>query len=80
MFINPEFQKQGLGTTLLKFIEPIMNEKNSYCIPFSHLKRFYKQIDFIDINKKGVPNFLLRRYENYQKNGHNVKLMQRVKQ
>ena len=75
MYIASNFQKKQVGTKLLKFIEPILNESKSYCIPFSHLTRFYNKINFMDAKLENIPRFLFERYKSYQEKGYNVKVM-----
>ena len=77
MYISNEFQGRNLGTQLIKHIEPILNETISYCMPFSHLEKFYAQIGFIKVNLCKYPDYLRQRYRSYEKEGYKIIPMMR---
>ncbi len=72
MYIIKEYQGKALGTSFIKFIEPILNETVSYCMPFMHLNEFYGQIDFKPINPTCLPTFLAQRYQSYKDRGYQI--------
>ena len=77
MYITKEYQGKGLGTAFINHIEPILNETVSYCIPFSHLGKFYGQIGFQSINPDSFPMSLVQRYRGYEKHGYKIIAMRR---
>ncbi|MGF1718176.1 GNAT family N-acetyltransferase [Photobacterium chitinilyticum] len=79
MYITKEYQGKGLGTSFIKYIEPILNETVSYCMPFSHLSEFYGQVGFKSINPDGFPDFLAQRYQGYENRGYQIIAMRREK-
>ena len=78
MYISSNFQGNKLGTQLIKYIEPILNETISYCMPFAHLERFYAQIGFNKVNLNLYPGYLLQRYIGYENQGYKIIPMMRV--
>lgn len=77
MYISPEYQGQKLGTELIKHIEPLLNKTVSYCLPFSHLARFYHQIGFSKAELSMLPAFLTERFCCYEKQGYKIIPMKR---
>ena len=77
MYISNDFQGDKLGTRLIKYIEPILNETVSYCMPFSHLDKFYAQIGFKKVNLNLFPDFLQQRYVGYENKGYKIIPMMR---
>ena len=77
MYMHPEYIGKGIGSKLLKFIEPVLNGTKSYCIPFSHLRDFYSQVGFSEIPSQKAPAFLNERYEKYKQAGHKVLILHR---
>lgn len=77
MYLSVDFQKQGLGTKFIQHIEPVLNETESYCIPFSHLSAFYAQVGFQEIAAKSLPGFLYKRFIGYQALGYKIIAMRR---
>ncbi len=72
MYISREFQGRKIGTKLIKYIEPILNETISYCMPFAHLDTFYSQVGFEKVNLNLYPKYLRKRYIGYQESGYNI--------
>ena len=70
MYISSNFQCEKLGTKLIKFIEPILNKTVSYCMPFSHLERFYAQIGYRKVSLNTYPEYLRHRYVTYENDGY----------
>jgi GNAT superfamily N-acetyltransferase len=63
MMIDPAYQRQGIGTALLKALDPAIGNRRCYCINPPHLKPFYGSIGFVEIEKKDAPSFLVERLE-----------------
>jgi predicted N-acetyltransferase YhbS len=55
MYVHPEHIGKGIGSGLLKAIEPVLAETNSYCIPFDHLFDFYGKAGFSRIEPNDAP-------------------------
>jgi len=77
MYLEKSLQRNGVGTSLIKHIEPVLNEATSYCLPFAHLSEFYGQIGFEEISSDSLPDFLVARFKKYQEIGHNIIAMKR---
>lgn len=77
MQIFPAFQRQGIGTKLLQMCDRYLNRQTCYCLPFSHLEQFYKQIGFEKVNLADVPSFLRARHNKYLGRGLDVIAMSR---
>jgi len=77
MYLEKNSQGKGLGTLLIKHIEPALNEATSYCLPFVHLSEFYGQVGFEKISSESLPDFLITRFNKYQEMGHKVIAMKR---
>jgi len=70
MYVANNFQGNQVGTKLIKHIEPILNKTISYCMPFSHLEKFYAQIGFRKTSLKTYPKYLQERYVGYENEGY----------
>ena len=77
MYVAKGYQGNGFGTEFLKHIEPILNETISYCMPFSHLGKFYGQIGFQPVNPDSFPEYLAQRYRGYEEKGYQIIAMRR---
>ncbi|WCE29341.1 GNAT family N-acetyltransferase [Vibrio sp. SCSIO 43137] len=75
MYVDSSFQRQGIGSRLLKLIEPVLNEKTAYCMPLTEAAEFYKQIGFREIAGCEYPAFLQQRCEKYRDAGYQIKTM-----
>ena len=65
MQVHREYQRQGIGTALLRECVPMLDAKVSYCLPYDHLNDFYQIIDFRPVLPTELPSFLARRLEGY---------------
>ena len=79
MYISEAFQKQGLGTRFLEYIEPVLNEAPAYCMPLAHVTDFYKKVGFIEVPENTYPDFLVRRCQKYREAGYIITTMYREK-
>jgi len=77
MYLEKSLQRNGVGTSLIKHIEPELNEATSYCLPFAHLSEFYGQVGFKKVSSDSLPDFLVARFKKYQEMGHNIIAMKR---
>lgn len=77
MYVSENYQKQGIGTKLLAFIEPVLNEKIAYCMPLEHASGFYEKIGFYEVCESLYPDFLKVRCKSYIDSGYKIKTMRR---
>jgi GNAT superfamily N-acetyltransferase len=79
MQMKAEFQRKGIGSDLLGFLEANTNMNGCYCLPYKHLVNFYAKIGFEEISQKGAPVFLAARLEKYQSNGNTEIIIMQIK-
>ena len=77
MMIAPAYQRQGIGTMLIKSLEPTIGTKTCWCIPHGWLEGFYGQIGFKKIDEDKAPLFLQERIKEARKKWPHVILMVR---
>ena len=77
MCVEPVRRRQGIGLYLLKSIQNELDEKDTYCYPFSHLKYFYGQVGFVERSPAEVPEWIATPYERYCRQGRDIGLMLR---
>ena len=78
MYLHPEHLRTGIGTRLLRHVEPTLNNRLSFCIPFQHLREFYSQVNFQQVTEfSEAPEFLWERVKAYQLEGKDIILMRR---
>ena len=79
MQVLPDLRGQQLGKTLLKYMLPELsqNQRPCYCLPHSHLVRFYGEAGFVIAAPINSPNFLINRKQKYHKQGLSIELMVR---
>lgn len=77
MQIRSNYQRQGIGQDLLDQCLPHLGEGPCYCLPWSHLERFYNSIGFRRCRPSVAPEFLADRYSGYIKSDMDVILMRR---
>ena len=61
MMIASEHQRKGIGTQMLRFMEPHLGDSDVYCLPHGWLEAFYGQIGFVKIDPLTAPNHLQER-------------------
>ena len=69
MRIHPSYQRRGIGSSILKKIENLLEERQIstiFCIPYAHLEAFYGLIGFRRIRHDQAPQFLQQRIEKYR--------------
>jgi len=69
MQVQPDVQRQGIGTRLLAAVAQMLQERPCFCIPYAHLVNFYRGIGFEVIESEAAPNFLRLRLQGYQNRG-----------
>ena len=77
MHVAPDFQGRGVGSELLRVFASELPARECYCIPFSHLTRFYGRQGFERDDEVAAPAFLRERLATYRAEGHDVLLMRR---
>ena len=77
MQIHTDFQRLGIGSNLLHLATELLDQ-SCYCIPWSHLERFYQQVGFQKIGVEQAPVEVGDRYLGYTNQGLDVILMQRL--
>jgi GNAT superfamily N-acetyltransferase len=76
MQVDVDFQRTGIGLSLLKFLDEQMDMDGCYCLPYAHLKMFYANIGFREIDPVAAPAFLAKRLSEYLKKGsHEIVIM-----
>jgi GNAT superfamily N-acetyltransferase len=78
MYIDPEYQRSGIGTRLLHAFATDLSATDCFCIPFAHLAGFYAQIGFAVIADAEAGALLHERLLHYRAEGHDVLLMRRT--
>jgi GNAT superfamily N-acetyltransferase len=79
MMIHPDYQHQGIGRALLKALDPIIGNRQCYCINPPHLKDFYGSIGIEVVEIEKAPLFLFERLEKYNSDDHDYIIMMRHK-
>jgi len=77
MHVLPAFQRQGAGTQLLAATVPWLDGGVSYCLPYSHLVRFYGSASFEPASPDNLPHFLRERLAAYLARGQSIIAMSR---
>ena len=79
MYVSEPLRGVGVGATLLERVSDEIGSSRCWCVPYSHLRRFYSNIGFTVIPDGEAPGFLLSRRERYRSSGHDVIVMCRPK-
>lgn len=79
MEIAKEYQRQGIGTSMLQKVEEVLDQQECYGIPYDHLEKFYARIGFHFIDEKEAPPHLRDRIRSYRSksNGKKYAIMKR---
>lgn len=70
MMINERHRRQGIGRTLLQEFAGYLDGnaiRNTFCLPYGHLLKFYGAIGFELISEASIPPFLSERLVEYRK-------------
>ena len=79
MQVSPEFQRQGLGSSILQRLENELGLNACYCLPYEHLMTFYRQAGFEQVSTN-LPLILDQRLTEYSNRGLGVVAMFRNSQ
>ena len=79
MQVSPEFQRQGLGSSILQRLEKELGSNPCYCLPYEHLLTFYRQAGF-ELVASNFPLILDQRLTEYSTRGLAVVAMFRNSQ
>ena len=80
MRVKKAFQGQKVGAQMLRHFDNYLNTqniKNTYCLPYPHLDKFYRAIGFQTIKDEEAPFFLQQRLRDNRAKGMNVICMKR---
>lgn len=77
MQVEKQFQRRGIGKTLLYRLDKAIGDKTCYCIPYGHLEKFYALIGFMEIDNKEAPGHLSERLKKYQLKDPSLIIMKR---
>ena len=69
MQVKPQYRNKGIGTEILQFLNERLDLLDCYCLPFTHLRNFYSQIEFEEIEISDTPFFLAERLKSYLESG-----------
>lgn len=75
MGVDSGLRRRGIGTRLLELLIAEIGARRCYCIPYAHLREFYRRAAFADLDLNSAPNFLRDRILEYRKAGNDVILM-----
>lgn len=69
MMIEEDFRKLGVGSKLLKLFQEYLDAnsiRDTFCVPYSHLRAFYSKIGFEPCDESTAPPFLKERIVGYR--------------
>ena len=78
MHIAPSFQRQGIGTRMLREISKFIGARECFCLPLARLEGFYGIIGFAKIEDDDAPPHLRDRLAEYRKKDWQGLLMRRA--
>ncbi|MGF1743282.1 GNAT family N-acetyltransferase [Vibrio profundum] len=78
MYIDKNYQNQGIGTRLAEFIEPVLNDITVFCVPLIEAANFYKRIGFVETSEIICPTFLVERCKKYRADEYEITIMSRA--
>lgn len=63
IYVLPDFRGKNIARSIVNFlINNSIKYSKVYCLPFSHLKEFYKSMGFIDDDKNNVPDSVTKKH------------------
>jgi N-acetylglutamate synthase-like GNAT family acetyltransferase len=77
MRIGGIWQRQGIGSALLRVLAEWLGDRECFCVPYTHLIEFYGQIGFVELESGAAPAFLSDRLAEYKNSGLDVTIMRR---
>ncbi len=72
MQVRAEYQRQGIGARMLAACLPHLIGMEAFCLPYSHLERFYAAAGFVRAQDASLPAFLAQRLGAYRARGQDV--------
>jgi N-acetylglutamate synthase-like GNAT family acetyltransferase len=81
MMVDETARRKKIGSQLLYAFENYLIKNNiteTYCLPYSHLEKFYGQIGFKKAAQDEIPPFLSERLQNYLAKGKYFICMKRT--
>lgn len=66
MMVDPVWQRQGIGSLMVRELENHIGSRMCYCLPHYWLSGFYGQIGFVPLPEGEVPAHLLQRLHRYR--------------
>jgi predicted N-acetyltransferase YhbS len=78
MQVDPAFQRQGIGRSLLMHCMSYLEGRTAYCLPYAHLAAFYGAGGFEPVPPDTLPGFLAARLAGYLAAGQQVLAMRRA--
>ena len=77
MRVDPPFQRLGVGTRILDRLVGEIGDRRCYCIPYTHLRGFYRRAGFVEVDPDAAPSFLRDRVRDYRATGLDVILIRK---
>jgi N-acetylglutamate synthase-like GNAT family acetyltransferase len=77
MRIAEQWRRRGIGSRMLRVLAAWLGNRESYCVPYTHLVDFYGQIGFVEVAPAATPAFLAQRVAEYRRRSLNVTMMVR---
>jgi N-acetylglutamate synthase-like GNAT family acetyltransferase len=77
MRVRDDQQRRGLGRKILLAVEEWIGDAECFCLPYTHLERFYGTMGFELVPPKELPEHLQKRMADYSDRGLSVIGMKR---
>ena len=75
MCVSAEKRHMGIGSALLAYLQPQLNDLQCYSFPYTHLSNFYSAANFVSYDVDSVPEAISNKFNRYLKNGKKICLM-----
>lgn len=75
MCVDSQLRQQGIGSALLRYIQPQLSQLECYCFPFDHLEAFYTAANFVLVDTSKAPQSIVDRFQRYINSGKHICLM-----
>ncbi len=76
-YVDPAHHREGVGSAMLAAFVRDLGDGECYCVPFTHLTRFYGASGFAVVSDTDAPAFLAARVRRYRAEGRDVLIMLR---
>lgn len=80
MIVHTSLRSQKIGAQILESFAQYLDKNNlkpTYCIPYSHLEKFYGLIEFQKIDEAEAPLFLKERIQTYREKSSDTFIVMR---